>query len=267
VIGIAGEHSDFNASDNPNRTLLVPTNRELYYPYISFSSLEDNFVTTQNFQSIDRTEDLFLGSEYSLLIGTALDSLGSDRDALIVRANARNSMGSPDRSLWSFATGMSSRWESGGLRNFRSNLGVSWNFKQSEKLSFYSSLNLNHTERSDLDQLLTLGGSTGLRGYPTRFRNGRGSGVLTLEQRYFSNWYPFKLVRIGGAVFLDAGQVWGRNVVDERNDDFLTDVGVGLRLVSPSGGKKVIHIDLAFPLGSNDAIDNVQLVIEAKDRF
>ncbi len=266
--GITGARSTFKLPDNPLLAITRPEDRELYYPYISLNVLEDKFVTTRNFQSMERVEDLYLGTQYSFLLGYASESAGSDRNAIIFGANANRATGSPDSALWQFGAGLNTRLESGRPQNFRASANVSWSLRQSEKYRFFTRLGILHTERPDLDQFTVLGGSTGLRGYPTRFRNGGGRVLFTAEQRYYSNYYPFQLVRVGAAAFVDVGQVWGENVLGEKNNDLLADAGVGLRLASTrSGSNKVIHIDLAFPLRSREGIDSVQLVIEAKQGF
>lgn len=92
--------------------------------------------------------------------------------------------------------------------------------------------------------------------------------LLTVEQRYFTDWYPFRLARVGGAIFADVGRVWGQNPLGGEPLGWLTDVGIGLRLApTRSSAGKVLHIDLAFPLDGDDTIDNVQILLEAKRSF
>ena len=92
--------------------------------------------------------------------------------------------------------------------------------------------------------------------------------MLTPEQRYFTDWYPFRLFRVGGAVFFDAGRTWGSGSIDTRNEGWLKDVGIGLRLGnSRSGLGNMVHIDVAFPLDGNGNIDNMQFLIETKKSF
>ena len=91
---------------------------------------------------------------------------------------------------------------------------------------------------------------------------------MTIEQRYFTDWYPFRLARIGGAIFADVGRVWGRNPLGDEPRGWLTDVGIGLRIAPTRGSSgKMLHIDLAFPLNGDASIDNVQILLEAKRGF
>ena len=92
--------------------------------------------------------------------------------------------------------------------------------------------------------------------------------MLSAEYRYYTDWYPFRLARVGGAVFADAGRTWGPNPAGGGSIGWLTDVGVGLRL-SPTraSGREVIHLDVAFPLDGDPTIDEVQVLLETKRSF
>jgi hypothetical protein len=48
----------------------------------------------------------------------------------------------------------------------------------------------------------------------------------------------------------------------------LKDIGIGLRFGnSRSGLGNIIHVDLAFPLDGDSSIDDVQILVETKERF
>src|SRR5690606_20479136 len=131
-----------------------------------------------------------------------------------------------------------------------------------------ASLSATTTHRLDPDDQVLLGGDNGLRGYPLRYQSGKHRAALTLEQRFYTDWYPFRLFRVGYAVFFDAGRTWGRDPRGEPSRGMLYDLGIGLRLSSPrSSGRSVVHVDLAFPVGGADSIDDVQLIVETKRSF
>ena len=120
----------------------------------------------------------------------------------------------------------------------------------------------------DLDNLVDLGGDTGLRGYPLRYQTGDSHMLFTIEQRYFTDWYPFRLFRVGGAIFADVGRVWGDSPVAGDQLGWLKDAGVGLRLApTRASGRDIIHIDIAFPMDGDPTIDSVQFLIESKRSF
>jgi hemolysin activation/secretion protein len=138
----------------------------------------------------------------------------------------------------------------------------------SKRQLFYVSLSGSAGKNLDIDNPLYLGGDTGLRGYPLRYQNGESRALLTIEQRLFTDWYPFRLAHVGAAVFFDAGRTWGDSPVGATNLGLLKDVGFGLRLGNTrSGNGRVLHIDIAFPLDGEDDIDSVQILIDAKGSF
>jgi hypothetical protein len=90
---------------------------------------------------------------------------------------------------------------------------------------------------------------------------------LSLEERFYTGWYPFRLFHVGGAVFADIGRSLGRDALDTPNLGTLRDVGFGLRFSnSRSALANVLHLDVAFPLDDN-SIRNVQFLIESKRSF
>jgi hemolysin activation/secretion protein len=120
----------------------------------------------------------------------------------------------------------------------------------------------------DPESQLLLGGDTGLRGYPLRYQDGDARALLTVEQRFFTNYYPFRLVHIGGAVFFDAGRTWPGEDSRAPNFGLLKDAGIGLRLSSSrSGLGNVVLIDLAFPLDGDSSIKRVQYLVRTKASF
>ena len=140
--------------------------------------------------------------------------------------------------------------------------------RQSERRLFYAGVSGTYGQDLDLDNQLLLGGDSGLRGYPLRYRSGDKAVLLTIEQRYFTDWYPFRLFRVGGAVFFDAGKTWNSRFPDEQKDELLRDVGFGLRLGNARSGQgRMTHIDVAFPLDGDDSIKNVQFVIDVRKSF
>ena len=84
-----------------------------------------------------------------------------------------------------------------------------------------------------------------------RYESGTSRALLTVEQRFYTDWYPFRLVRVGGAIFADVGRTWGSGVIGNSDPGLLRDVGFGFRLGNTrSGLGNVLHIDFAFPLNN-----------------
>ncbi len=247
----------------------LPESRTLLYPWVGFDILEDVFEERTNQDQIERTEDVLLGLRAGGRLGFAADSLGSDRDALILSAYVQDGtdLGS-DSSLFLSATG-SGRWEAGaGLRDAAITAEARYYALTSERTKFFATVSGTASERLDADSQLLLGGDNGLRGYPLRYQGGSSLALLQLEERYYTDWYPFRLFHVAGAMYFDVGRTWGTDVTGTASDGFLTDLGIGLRLGSSrSAFGNVVHVDLAFPLEGGAGIDDVQFVVETKTRF
>ena len=91
---------------------------------------------------------------------------------------------------------------------------------------FYSSLQGDLGRALDADNELSLGGDNGLRGYPLRYQSGAARGLLTVEERFFTKWYPWHLFNVGAAVFADVGRTFGARRDRTPQLGTLRDVGV-----------------------------------------
>ena len=269
IVGLAqDEHtfSVFENSDLPNG--IVPLDRKLLYPFIGFEILEDDYEKASNVNQIGRTEDRFLGTRFGARFGIAASGAGSDRNALIVDASAQTGFGSSEKNSLLFAAGLGARVEDSGVQNLSLNASAKYFRRQSKKRLLYVGFNGSYGRNLDLDQLFEMGGDSGLRGYPLRYQTGDKRAVLTVEQRYFTDWYPLHLFRVGGAVFFDVGQVWGERPGSSSQAGLLRDVGFGLRISGDRSGRgRMVHIDVAIPLDGNQQIDDFQFLVSTKKSF
>ena len=246
----------------------LPEDRELAYPWIGFELVENRFQERMNLDQIRRTEDVLVGLRASARIGYAAEASGSDRDAVIASAAVQDGRDlRPGHSVFAAASA-SGRIEDDGIHNGYLGAEGRYYWTTSRYSKFYAAVSGAVTENLDEEAQLLLGGDNGLRGYPLRYQAGTARALLTLEQRYYTKWYPFRLFHVGAAAFFDMGRTWGTDVTGAESDGLLKDVGIGLRLGSSrSSFGNVIHIDLAFPLDGGDDIDSVQLLVETKASF
>ncbi|HUD96478.1 MAG TPA: POTRA domain-containing protein [Woeseiaceae bacterium] len=266
--GVVYDNQRFGEVPEPTLPNVFPEDRRLLYPFIGFELLEDRYETTSNRDQIGRTEDFYLGRSITARLGFASDSMGSDRDSIIYSIDASRGFGTIRRKALILAAGASGRIDEGESRNAEVDVAARYYNQISDKRLFFTTIEARFGHDLDLDNPIELGGDSGLRGYPLRYQSGDKSLLFTIEQRYFTDWYPFRLVRIGGAVFADVGRTWGSNPVGSPSLGWLKDVGFGLRLGPTRGGSdKVIHIDIAFPLDGDATIDDVQVLLESKASF
>jgi len=266
--GVVYDDNRFSPAPGGTLPILLPGDRKLVYPYLGFELLEDRYESTSNRDQMERTEDFFMGTRLWASVGYASEDFGADRESVIYRFEASRGFGSIREKALLLSSTLSGRFDGGDSSNQEVTLNARYYNQVSDKRLFFMTLDATAGRNLDLDNLVDLGGDTGLRGYPLRYQTGDSRLLLTMEQRYFTDWYPFRLFRVGGAVFADVGRVWGENPVGGQQFDWLTDVGIGLRLApTRASGRDVIHIDIAFPLDGDPAIDDVQFLIESKRSF
>jgi outer membrane protein assembly factor BamA len=266
--GLAYDDNHFSAVQSGTLPPAVPEDRKLVYPFLNFELVEDQFETAKNRNQIGRTEDFMMGRHFTARLGWSDTSFGADRDALVFFGAVNQGFGTVANNALQLFISVEGRLESGNAVNSLAHFHLRHYREQSEKHLFFSSIRATAGHALDLDNPVRLGGGTGLRGYPLRYQNGDSRFIATIERRYFTDWYPFRLVRIGGAVFADAGRVWGESPVGEERLGWLADIGFGLRLaLTRSASGRVVHVDVAFPLNGDPSIDNVQLLVESRHSF
>lgn len=267
-VGATQYQRAFLPATDTRGTGLLPADRDFVYPWLGFEMLQDNYDVWENRNQIGRREDVLLGTRVSARLGYAASSFGSDRSALLYQASLSHGFVPAADDTLLLETSISGRRESGRDANLRWDSSARYFHQQSDNSLFFAKMQGSWGRNLDLDDTYLLGGDNGLRGYPLRYQGGDRRALLTLEQRYFTDWYPFRLFRVGAAAFFDIGRTWGYDGLGTPNYGLLKDVGVGLRLGNTrSSLGNVIHIDLAFPLDGPNTIDNVQLLIEARSEF
>lgn len=248
--------------------VLLPGNRKFVYPWVQFNLVQDEFIKLRNHNQIDRTEDFDVGAYLSAQAGWAPRSFGSTRDALKIRFAAGDGYLFDRGDTLLVAGTASGRIEHGVLKNGLVSASLTNFDEQSSQWLFYSALRAVAGRRLDLDNQILLGGDNGLRGYPLRYQDGTASALFTLEERWFSNWYPLRLFRVGAAVFFDMGRTWGRAPLAAPSLGLLKDAGFGLRFGNArTGFGNVIHVDLAFPFDGDPSIKRVQFLVTTEKDF
>ena len=261
---------DHEFADAPGlvTTSLLPGNRRLVYPWLAAEWVQDRFATVRNRDQIDRIEDYSLGWNLRAQLGYASTGFGSDRNAFVLNGSASTGYELTSRQSVLLSAEATGRMEDGRLANGLLGAEARYYFRQSPRRLLFMGLSATAGSNLDTDTQLLLGGDSGLRGYPLRYQSGTGRWMFTAEQRMFSNWFPFQLFNVGGAVFFDMGESSGRSPLSTEPQGLLKDVGVGLRLGNGrSALGNLVHIDLAFPLDGDSSIRGMQVVVETKQRF
>ncbi len=249
--------------------------RRFSFPFLQWQRIEDRFVTGANLQRVERTEDLSLGLRASARVGWSSPDLGGDENVLLYEAAAAKRWYLTDRLLLGAGAALSGRYamDSGeGTQDLVASAAADYLWRHDPRFNLYASARFTITRDLDPESQLTLGGDSGMRGYPSRYQPGDRSYTATLEERYYTDWFPIGLFRVGFAAFVDVGRAWFEDeppawVPDRTGDHFgtLANVGIGLRLESVRTRRdRVLHIDLAHPLVDGPGVDSLQLTLSAK---
>ncbi len=112
---------------------------------------------------------------------------------------------------------------------------------------FVSKLAGSYRYRDEANAFVSIGGDSGLRGYPATFFTGKNRASGHLEYRTMpGRWRAF---HFGAVVFYDAGVIGTRENLSDL--EFLHDIGFGVRALNPLSNKVVWRADYAFPLSNH----------------
>ena len=273
--GFSFSEDDFTRAPGLPRGL-VPSDRTLAYPWVSYESVENRFVVEHDFDRIDRSEDVHVGRQWSALLGYSTQSLGGGDNLWIAQTAGSAAFRPGSRQMIRTNFGASTRWGTDGAENLVAGGRIRYYARNfGGRHLFYAALGADLAYKLDDEDQLLLGGDSGLRGYPVRYQAGDRRLLLTVEQRFFTGIELFHLVHLGGAVFFDAGHAWfvsSHGNLGSRSpaaeDTILRDIGLGLRLGSSRSSRgAVVHLDAAFPLDRIRGIDSVQWVITTSESF
>jgi hypothetical protein len=246
----------------------LPPDRTLSYPFVGFDILQDQYKKIGDENQIGRAEDLYFGTEVTGEMGLSKGAFGADRNAVMLAAKALRGIELTELQQLFLTSDFASRIEGGRARNLIAAAGAKYYWRWRTDWLLYAGLSGTVTDSLDPDMQLLLGGDNGLRGYPLRYESGTSRALLTVEQRFYTDWFPFRLVRVGGAIFADVGRTWGSGVVGNSDPGLLHDVGFGLRIGNTrSGLGNVLHIDFAFPLNHIAGIQRFQFLVQTMQSF
>lgn len=246
----------------------LPEDETYVSPFFRYQVIQNNYVETKNRNQVQRPEYFLLGFSSDVKLGYAATALGSTQPAWNYAATISNGWDlSKDRMLLTEISG-AGRYVNGQTDGELLTGYVDFYNPQSERSQTFVGLQAAAANDINTSNQLTLGGDNGLPGYPTRYQSGNKRVLFNLEQRYYTNWYPFRLFRVGGGVFVDAGRAWGGDTTNEVDTGYLVNIGAGLRIFSVrSAFGNVWRLDLAIPINAKGDIPSYQIVFYRAKRF
>jgi outer membrane protein assembly factor BamA len=247
---------------------VLPPNRTLSYPFIAAEVVQNDFRKVADQNQIGRTEDLYFGTRLYMELGYSGIAFGANQNDLLLASSAAKGYQLTELTQLFLAGTVTSRLANGSIHNLFADGTATYYWRWLPDYLLFVFINGTTTHALDPDSQLLIGGDTGLRGYPLRYESGTSRGLLTVEQRFYTDWYPFRLARFGAAIFSDVGRTWGSGVVGNSDPGTLADIGCGMRFGNTrSGLGNVLHVDLAVPLKRDRNVSSVQFLVQTKASY
>jgi outer membrane protein assembly factor BamA len=269
VLGLSWQSDTYGVSSEAPAGAQIPADRTLVAPFIRYEAGEDDFRKMTNIDLIGRTEIVAMGFRSSVQFGRALPQLGSTQ--YLSQYSATVGEGFDLGAQGTLLTSSSVSGEYGDEHSDRQTGATSLKYYRMQQggTVTYASLAADRARFRDQSQQLLLGGDNGLRGYPAHYQSGDRRVLFTVEQRFYTDWFPFRLFRVGAVVFYDLGRAWnGPRDESPVNQRWLNDVGFGIRILSArSSSGTTLHLDFAFPLRHDEGVRSYQFSFMSKTGF
>src|SRR6266496_1696410 len=247
-LGVTYHKDTYNVEPDLPAPGQLPSDNTLAAPFFRYEVVEDGYEKVKNRDLIERPEYFAMGFQGHVQLCRASTSLGSTQNMWLYSAasiDGQSGYGPLDRQLLSSS--------------------IRYYGHPDKRTLLFASVAVDALQDPTLSSQLLLGGDTGLRGYPRNYQSGDKRALLNVEERVYTDWYPFRLFRVGGAVFYDFGRAWGGPNGNTANTGWLSDVGFGLRILSArSAFGNVLHVDFAIPLNRDPNIRSVQFIVTTK---
>lgn len=246
----------------------VPPDATRAAPFLRYEVIEDDYLPVMDRERIRRPEYFAMGLHSQVQVGRALSVLGSTDQPWLLNASLSKGFRLPAGQQLLASGAYTNQYGStiGDVRTFSANMR--WFVPQSGSYLLYLSASTDLVRSPNIADELLLGGDSGLRGYPLRYQRGTHRQLFSVEERYYTDWYPLRLFRVGFAVYYDVGRAWDSQL-GNPNNGWLNDVGIGLRVLSArSSFGNILHVDLAFPVHRTDSnIKTRQLLVMTAKTF
>ncbi|MBY5990785.1 hypothetical protein [Ferrimonas balearica] len=244
-------------------TSVLPESRDRLPLWFRASFHQDHFTERTNIFLINGFEDINLGLDSAL-------RLGWDAKVNGWLADAHLSFGAEPHPHWLWLTHFELQAEEREdsdiqfLGQWRQELF----YRLTDPVRLYAKLDLVGGDNQYVDEPITLGGDTGMRGYPLQYQHGQRHWLATAEARYYPDIHLLQLAELGAALFYDIGRSYGDSDYPDNPTGTLQSVGAGLRFyLSRAGSRNVIHLDFARPISDDPEVDRWEWRLEVKNHF
>jgi outer membrane protein assembly factor BamA len=244
-----------------------PQDQTLAGPFFRYELVQDDYEKVKNRDLIERPEYFAMGTQASARLGRALTGWGSTQNLWLYSASASDGFRLSSNRVLLGSASVSGQTGYGPLDRYLASGSIRYYGHSDDRTLTFVSLSgsVAKLDPNNLANQLVLGGDTGLRGYPRNYQTGDRLVLLNVEERVYTDWYPFRLIRVGAAAFFDSGRAWDGPGESPPSARWLSNVGFGLRFLSTrSSFGNVLHVDLAFPLNRDPHIKSFQFLVQSK---
>lgn len=257
----------FNGEESINTVQPLTDDVESYI-WLGSEYLEDRFIKMQRINFINNVEDINLGHSAHTRIGWSDMGLGASQDAAILSGDYNYNAIVGKGRLFSNSLQLNIRYENQTLLNSKANMDMRFYHRISEYVTNYLKIGMDVGRNLSVDDLFELGGGSGLRGYPLKLQRGDKRALMTIEQRYYTDWHLLQLAHVGAVIFMDLGRAWTPGDPYAGNLGIMKDLGFGLRLVSSRSSKDLVgHLDVSFPLDGDERVGGYQWLVTSSNKF
>lgn len=290
LLGGVSVHEWLFTADPLQPALALPQDRSVNYPWVGFEFFEHDYRKLSDIYLINHTEDINFGWHHEFRIGAQASDLAQSQNlGSHWYYQVNKGFGDSEHMLLASAS-IAGAFGIASGDQVQYNVSVEDFLRLSDRFRFYSRLNYDRRNRLVLDNPLSLGGDTGLRGYPVQYQHGLERTLATAELRWYPKITLYQILDMGLVAFVDAGKATGGDLADpQANAPFMANqlmpahqdllmpneaqswlgsVGVGARFYSSrSANNSVVHIDLSKPVGPGREINSWEIQMKVEQRF
>jgi len=197
------------AVDPLHPTSQLPFDRRYQYPWLGLEYQQQQYQVLSDLYLINHPEDINLGWHHQFKIGVQSGDLAPSQSlGYQLQLQSDKGFGNNDN-LWLVSAAADGMFGVNSGDQLKLKLQAENFYRLSSSFTLYHKLAYEHRNKVWLDDPLTLGGDSGLRGYPVQYQHGNQSWLATAELRWYPHLTLYQLIDVGFVAFVDAGRVSG----------------------------------------------------------
>ncbi|MCX5787130.1 MAG: hypothetical protein NTX64_01280 [Elusimicrobia bacterium] len=265
--GLLAHRADLTAI--PNQAAgPIPDNERLGFLQLGADWAELDFITVRRIEKFTHDEDFNLGLSIVPSVAWApyFRPLSTSESQVLPKLTVSKGFTWADQLLL-LSSSYGSTYVNGGNGNRLASLNAVYYLRglKYQTLAFHTGLDLGW--RLDPATPLTLGETSGLRGYGLSAFTGNRRFLFNIEDRIYVWDELLRLLDVGLVVFYDSGYAWPSSS-SIKLADLKRSVGLGLRAApSRSADNSPVRIDMAYALNDNQSRSRWSLSILAGQAF